>query len=520
MKPLPKAMRLLFVFCMLIVLMPAAAKAAKHTYTVSNAKNGSDITKKLQYYLDYAAEGEAGDTYEIIVPAGTYHLSASLALYSNTTLISNGVTYIRDNGKKTMLRAGRPSEQVPLYRYNGYHDIAIIGGTWDGNKGTVPIYRNAHEKNITIKDCTFCRTKSTHMVTFGACKNVLIDNCTFKDFIGKSTARTEALQFDIMKEAVFPNQPAYDDTPCADITVQNCTFTGVPSGVGTHSSIAGSYFNNFKFLNNTFTDLFSYAIITSNFTNCEISGNKITDCGSGIIIRTYAKEVKSFYPSLSRNVTVVKKQNVKVSGNTISVKYRGYKSMATAIKVYGQKTKKKNKLGAPAADYRAGKIEISGNTITFPVKGIAVALEGAVSCKVNSNNITVNVQNKATNAGPGDGIRLTKCQKCTVSGNTIVSKANNKLCETQSGINLLKSKKTKISKNPIKGFASDGVRVNDSSTATVTRNKIKSCKRFGILAWKKSKATISKNTIKKSGKKATRTMEGGKINGKTIGPND
>ena len=169
------------------------------------------------------------------------------------------------------------------------------------------------------------------MVTFGACKNVLIDNCTFKDFIGKSTARTEALQFDIMKEAVFPNQPAYDDTPCADITVQNCTFTGVPSGVGTHSSIAGSYFNNFKFLNNTFTDLFSYAIITSNFTNCEISGNKITDCGSGIIIRTYAKEVKSFYPSLSRNVTVVKKQNVKVSGNTISVKYRGYKSMAVAM---------------------------------------------------------------------------------------------------------------------------------------------------------------------------------------------
>ena len=301
----------LALFTIGMILVPTVeVNAATQTIDVSITRT-EDAGKEIQDCLDKAKEDESGNTqYVFNFPKGEYDLfDTVLKVYSNSTLNMDGCILKRsgsDGVWKSMLRIGNDTDKegsgsgVGCYGYNGYHDITINGGTFDGNGSRAAIdgpkkcpsmLRFGHGSNLTFNNVTLKNAYDNHQMEFAACQGITIRNCVFEGFVPKkgkegakavNYANNEAVQFDIMhNENHFSNYPFYDDTPCKDIVVDGCTFTNFQRGLGTHSAVAGSYFTNISFTNNTFTNISGYAITATNFKNSVII---ISERGRKIIL--------------------------------------------------------------------------------------------------------------------------------------------------------------------------------------------------------------------------------------------
>ncbi len=106
------------------------------------AKNGSDITAKVQQALDVARDFAMDSVpYRIIIPKGTYTISSALEIYSNTQICAEGAHIIKQSFSGGMLRTAFPKGENKLYGYSGYKNIKIVGGIWDGNAESQKIWR-------------------------------------------------------------------------------------------------------------------------------------------------------------------------------------------------------------------------------------------------------------------------------------------------------------------------------------------------------------------------------------------
>ncbi len=539
-------------------LRPMSAAAATYTLQVSQ---GQDIAPVIQPLLDQAKSGEQ---VTITIPAGSYTLGNSLNVYSNTTLLMDGVTLHRINGIDTMVRLGRGTEPNGGYYY---HDVTFQGGTWDGSGTNKDLLRIAHAQNILIKGVSFQNVQECHHIEIAACRNVTFDGCTVSGFIGKPGERHEALQIDILHQNHFQNYPPYDGTICSDITIQNCTFKGLQAGIGSHSAVIGSYFNNIRFLNNTFEDITAYAIIMMNYTNSVVRGNTLNNCGSGIIYRAMNPDDRAFYGQENgQGLSAAKNLNNVIENNTINIVYDGYSNMAEGISLYGEVVGADRLTNAEGAegpiqgtilkgDYRVKGITVQNNKITLNCKGLAICLEGADENIVRKNTITCSITKKGANKGTGDGIRLVNSDKNRIEDNTITNKKWTGNAKAMNGISLIKgTKKDNLSgsdSNTVKGnkitnASMHGISVQESSKNTlqsntitgtkttngngiyvfgadgtkITRNTVKNTKSHGIQAKASSSVTIKTNTVKTtSGENSCGIMVQEKANKATISGN-
>lgn len=454
------------------------ATTAGGDYTLQ-VQSGQDITDVLNRYLGLAKSMPSDASLTVRVPAGSYTLNNVLAIYSNTTLIMNGVTLKRTTGQ-TMLRLRRASEWKNAGGYAGYsggNNIHIQGGTWDGNGTDDAIILIGHAQNISLEGCTFT-SSAKHEVEFGACKNVVVRNCTFKNYTGSkwnSSSNVEALQFDATQEDHFSkNYIPMDRTVCTNVTVEGCTFSHVQRGIGTHTIIVGQYSDNMLFRNNTFDDIAGYAIITSNYRNSNISGNKITRCGSGIMMRTYGSSNQVFMP-VGGGSGGADKLNTTISNNTISVTETTYPNNAFGINLYGKNLKSATN-GVAKGDYRAKGVRVENNTINMTVVGLGIWLQDA-----NDNTIT---KNKITT-------KFTKAGK---------AKAHAAICLTGSSSNKITSNTIKNKNKKGNGKKMSGIRVFDGSNSnTLSSNKIDKASMYGVYIYKSKKIKLTSNKITKSG---------------------
>ena len=505
-----------------IILMGMLLPQTVHAQTVKQIpvsfSSGESVGKTLQAALDEALEDQSGETlYEIQLPSGTYKLDTLLKVYSYTTIKMNGCKLVRSTGK-TMLRIGLEDEVFS--GHNGYHDITIEGGTFDGNgksgKVSASMIRMGHGKNLTFRNMTFQNVYDTHHVELAACANVLFEGCKFKDFYGKgntvNSGNNEALQFDIIHNKThFPKYPGFDDTPCKDVTVQNCTFQNLQRGVGTHSAVAGSYFTNMTFTNNKFSNVKGYAIIATNYRDSDISQNTISRCGAGILFRSMVQGYNNFYTPLDNNVAIEQDANSTIAGNRIEVSDYRYKTTSYGISLYGAKLSSKKK-NAPKGDYTLKGVTVSGNRITMNNSGYGVWLQGTDSCTVASNTITMNVKASASGKGNSDCMRLVKSSNIQITGNTMTQKKKNKKTKNACGIVVTTKSSATINKNKINASPKDGVFVVTGSKATMDRNTIKKTGRYGVNVCDKSNVVLKKsNKLSKCGKRKTNTYSGGKI---------
>ncbi|MCD8020918.1 MAG: right-handed parallel beta-helix repeat-containing protein, partial [Clostridiales bacterium] len=470
-------------------------KAATTIDLTGSVTIDSDITTELNNALTTAKENAtSSNIYTVIVPSGSYYISSTLHIWSNTTLNLSGVTLTYDSSQGLILLLGNDSYNTSssCSGYNGFENVTIYGGTIMGSSTySATMTRFAHAKNVTLENVTLDGNGCLgyHMVEVAAIDGLMVKNCTFQNH-GKaatgvsSDSCQEALQIDIPVSNETIANIYEDGTTTTDVTVSGCTFSNVTKGVGTHTMLLGAYHTNITISDNTFTDCLEEAIGILNYYDCTISGNTINNCGSGIDIAGFksastisgAVYTTIFDGTQTYSGSVRNNLETTVKNNTITVSYLSDQGTPAAIRIYGYKLTSSAEgvdgNTVAAGDYYVSGVTVSENTITTGLHGIH--LNYAKNCTISSNKITgAGFSSSDSNQSKRVGIILDSLS----TSNTITD-------------------------NTIKSMMKAGIDVQSSSSAEkITGNKVTDCGDYGIFIYNSSKVTgnIQDNTISQSG---------------------
>lgn len=470
------------------------------------AIEGSEIGAELNTAIQSATSlASASDIYEITVPAGTYELETMLMVRSNIKLNLTGVTLKKklNSGLGTMARLGLYDQNFS--GYTGTENVTIIGGAFDGQGAAdtsegAALLRFAHGKNITLDGVTILNVKDNHHFETAAIDGLTVKHCTFKGFTATTEggARKEALQLDIMEETHFPHYANYDkeNAPMKNVFITGCTFDTVGRGVGTHSCVAGSYFDNVVIENNTFNNVNEEAIITVHFKNTKIKNNVITNCGNGIVFQTAKPNGQEIMEPLSgtANILTDVDYNSEITNNRITLNPNTTNDNATGIQIHGCIL---NLFGKKNLNFEAKNIKVTNNTIT--TSGYGIRALNATGCQIRNNTINYSGKSKEKY----NGIML-------LDGSSNNWVADNKITKAdRMGIYVgSNSNENTIVSNQITDAGIHGMIVTlDSKKNTLDKNEIKNAKENGITISYSSDAVITNNTISGSGKNAIYVQE-------------
>lgn len=507
------------------------------------AAEGADVTEELESAFKSIRDANDGKTYRVkFTTSGTYYTTSQVHIYSNTILdLTEGVKLIHNDtdakdspmfrfAKKAEFTNANDGKGYPGYTAGG--NVSIIGGTLDGGGKTQAIFKFGHLSGVTMDGVTMTNVAQKHYVEFAASENVTFKNCKFLNFAGPwgGNSNIEALQIDAAVPEHFSNyNPDGDETISRNITVTNCTFKNLKRGVGTHSTVATSLFDNIKITNNTFENIEGYAIICSNYKNSVVSGNKITNCGAGILFRTVDGSHSNFYKPRAKayvKQTSYINMNGRIENNTITI-CPGYKedfvNTCYGIQLYGeqftaeqskaiQKLKGKNYV-CPEGDFRVSGVTVTKNTITINCPAYGIWLQGAAKNTVTNNTITCNLTKKKS-GGTGDGIRLNASVSNTLSENKIYNTTPKGGYDSDMfGINLLEgSNSNTVYKNTVSKPKKDGIKVESSASNTLNTNTITGVGRDGIHLVSAKKTKVLSNVINSSARDAVLAESSASLN--------
>ena len=228
------------------------------------------------------------------VPAGTYLISQSLMIQSDTRLVLDPnatIKSISTTGYVPMAMAD-PGKNAGKGGYGQFTNIEIEGGTWDRNSASNvidSIFVFRHGSNLKIHDMTV-KSCTDHMINVSASQNVEIKNVTFTNHIaytgtdpdfwgghpvGDKTRYgfVEVVHTDFAGSGEPDISPA-DGTACRNITVSNCKFMSTLAGVGTHHSTSSSKGDGITVTGCTFSQIQYGAILNAwSLTNVNFSNN-------------------------------------------------------------------------------------------------------------------------------------------------------------------------------------------------------------------------------------------------------
>lgn len=497
---------LLLVFIAINFQLPVNAETLndKSVYAIP----GSTSTQ-LQELLDYNRHG--GYDLIVYIPAGNYILNKELRIYSNTTIIADKEAKLMKNHQKGAMIANDLSNDKG--GYNTSKNITIDGGVWDSSKiaskgkGTESL-RFIHATNITVKNAVICNVpENSHLITFAGIRNGTVDNCTLYGY--KGSKYKEAIQLDIVHDnVVVPSMQSdlleYDDLACDGITIKNSEIYNYPRGIGSHTSIRGVFHKNIKITGNNLHDITEAAIKAYNYVNLEISNNKISDAGIGVLAYTFlTNQAQHYLPALK----TTKKEPRPVTYNIVIKNNQFYQIKQIDSKdspVWGDAIRTVGIKSRPLTG-----VTITNNTIN-QTERYGMFLQGSPGCKVSYNTIqsTANsgiyiigqsnyaevCKNTLTRTGSykseAGGIGLSASQDVVIKENSITSPG-------KSGIFLYSdSKSGTITGNTIQSPGENAIALYDNSDeALITHNTINAYRKRGIFIYNTSSAIITYNTV-------------------------
>lgn len=577
--------------------------SASGDYIYDVTKFGADGSDKnsdseaIQKVLDKAWDGSvpSGTKLVVKIPSGTYYLDATLGIYSNTSLeLEAGAVMVNDHLLQSMLVNSHrkpnnaselcdPGYAVHNCSHGGYsqgNNITISGGIWDGNvtdpsQMYTSLISLRHAEGITIKNTTLKNGNGLHMLVLDGIKNANIDHVNFENcvyYTGKDAGYygevpikdigaytelekatlaqfKEAVHIDAMNKIGTEILPL-DNTVCADITVQNCTFENVLAGVGAHHTELpdGKTHNNIVIQNNTFKGLkgtavcamrMKDAVIKDNtaddvyaFANiCQstasLSGNVVTnahdvatyisdsssavlDCENYEISTNFLREDEFAVDVLDTSVCTIKNSTVKNggrggigarNGSTVTVE-----NTNLTVSTRELKTIKSNPAGI-LIDRSSG--TLTGNTITGVQGkdyGILVQQNTNQTVSVKNNEIThgylgigvlnslgtIDLTGNTVSDMSSNGIWLWE-SRALIDGNEI-SKVGDKLAAIQVNSENIPSGTMTIRKNKINGTYW-GIYVTGEKGIRVEGNTVTKCKDVGIRITKSANIDVVNNTV-------------------------
>jgi parallel beta-helix repeat protein len=458
-----------------------------------NADNTGDKSSSsaFQKCLDKAKNMVAPmECLEIYVPAGTYKITKSLRVYSNTRIIcEDGVLIQRcyDGGAILSTNPGAGG-------FDSAENILIQGGTWDGNTanyGGVNTFSNiriGHASNIVLRGMNIINNKAGHHIEIGGARGITIDGCQFSGYYGD--VMKEAIQLDVMnKEELFAGYAPFDDTACDNIIIRGCTFLGIPRAIGSHSAVAGIYYTNVTITDNTFENISNYALFLYNYKHCTIRNNTFVSCGAGILFNYMTDEsFRHFFPAVNGTGWSAERidgnADAVIEGNQIDTTVTDLQPFPFGIKLYGASVG--GTYNYPAANYYISNVDVRDNNINSAYSGIIMS--NVYDSSISGNS----VNGKADGAG-GHLINADYCYNCGFNANTLTGSLKSGMhAENSSGLN--------VEGNICANCASVGILMNNVSGSDVTKNSFQDNTLGGIkLADGCSEFTCSNNVIRGGG---------------------
>lgn len=455
-------------------------KAASPTVITIGANgyeaNRAGFQKAFDFIQEQNKKGNQA-IYTVSVPAGTYSIDSPLYLYSNTHLVLAPGAVMKNTGIGTsLLRLGRNGE---VYSgTSGFRNITIEGGAWTAEfRDGSSLLRMAHGKNIVIKNAVFQDVKNEHHIEAAGIDGFTVTGCTFSGYvktIESDELLMEALEIDILGgEKFFPGYENYDYTPMTNVTVSNNVFKNLFRGVGTHSLVRGSYFENIKVQNNRFENIADYAVLATNYRNSSIAGNTMVNVGAGIYfcnVQTLGRMVTPA-PALKFNTD----SQSRIEKNTITLKAVNQTVNRCGIRAEGDE-----------GNYIIRNLTITGNTINASTGGHGILGNYIKDCTISGNAVT----SKNTLSKAYKGIRLTYSANVPISGNTVKNMSDHGITVTD------KSQSCPISKNNVSGSKGAGIIVTEGSKGcSISGNQISSNKKNGISVSGGGSSGISGNRV-------------------------
>lgn len=476
--------------------------------------------KNIRYQIDQAflyARDHATDAapYTVRVPEGDYELDGgALNIWSNTTLDCRGVTLRCASSEFNMLMTGwyDAYDGVDNYLasercagYGGFRNITILGGTWIGHTGNNrdpepnkhTLIRPCHTTNLTLDGVTCIGGGAPHQIEAAAIDGLYLRNCHLGNH-GDPTSRTnqDALQIDIPCSSGLYPAVYSDGTPSRNIEITDCLFENCSKGLGSHSALYGAYHTNIRIVNNTFRNIWEEAIIGMNYHNCEIAGNVMENCGTGMYL---ANNYRVTYGTIFDGAepydgTLLHDLALSIHDNTISASYSSLCDRKAGIVIQGAVIKdnaaEREGFTLPNGSYYITGVDISNNQIVSDLCGIV--LSNVRSSTVKENSVTcLPPSEKDDSASKNyDGISLSSGAKSnTIQSNTVTG-------GNRYGIYLGNAAKTKLLSNKVKQSASTGIYVSQSAGGSkLESNSISSAGEYGIVYVGGDDLTISKNTV-------------------------
>lgn len=485
------------------------------TFQSLDNSGNSNVQPQIQAALDYARTNKQdGTMYKIVIPSGTYRLDWHLFIYDNTWLSLQPDTKLVKNFDKACMIKSNDNKSM-FYGYSGASNIVIEGGVWYTDTTAFPgestALRFGHGSDVYLKNVVVDGSNGHH-VSFCGVKDITMEGCTFKNFVGAENK--EAVQLDICNgENIVGEYGYYDDTCEKNVLATGCKFSDVSRGIGAHSAVYGVYYQDIAIKNCTFTDVDKQAILGMNFKNFIVKNNTMKDVGSGVQLRFANPDGINYYQPNQGTVSKVDTNSkLVVSGNTISTKLNSKQSNSYGIYVAGgsmsgkdyyveNATISKNKVSSAAhgiyLEY-TNKSTVSGNTITKITLNSKSAPSNAI-CLTNSDDNVISgnkMGNTKSYALIGHGISLRESS----TGNVIKSNTVNKA--KRAGIIIADGSSAKINNNKISSVGVSGIIVTDKGTkcTQASGNKITGSAAMGISVSAGADAVLEKNTISKSGK--------------------
>ena len=396
----------------------------------------------------------------ITVPKGKYYISSHLRICSNTYLkLSSSAQIIRKNDSDFIMISGESGTG-----YSGLKNVTINGGIWDGNVSDTTkshgLIKINNAKNIKVANATFKNVCGTHFVLFTGVANLTVKKCTLKNFIHYTgTASSyksqtdadlayrgaEALHIDYV---VKDSSTGESGTPCKNVTISNCTFSKVTSGIGTHHVYSYMNASNITIKNNTFKNCYFYCVNTAGFTDFTMSNNTATNI-AGLI---YAEATEG---TVKNNTITAKKT---LSGKMY--KYDTFSSSTPTLNV---------------SRFSDSTVKFYNNTIKNSSANCVYACE--------DSNITVQrcKLTNATNAGVGLNDATVKLIETTIgnsgsngvtlkNGSSITAKKNYIYKSTENAFYIADKSKATITDNSHNDSGKNDLSLSDKSTGIVFKN--------------------------------------------------
>ncbi len=524
-----------------------AAEAAVPNQTLVNVTAAqikkSGASKAIQAALDKAKKNATADKpYVIRVAPGSYGLTATLALYSNTTLDLTGVT-LKKTKAMQILRTGRFAETDHVLNSKAvtgyyYKNITVTGGILDAAKKASSIFSGGHAKNVTFENVTFQNSYNTHMIEVGAINGYTMRGCIFKNQTGTAekmqSESDEAVQLDVLQDYHLSGfRP--EDLAMKNVLFEDCIFSNFIRGIGSHTAILNNNLTNITIRNCYFNNGRSAAITAFAWNHAVIENNIITDVPRGIAVIAAAERGRGTYlsttlategfttarSSVKYDAATSTLKDVTIQNNTIKLSDEidpmGIQS--AGIIVVGQKitssprftgTGQDNSGGLPAGDYYYKDITIANNYFSGPGNGIRVSnvktgqitgntlycqwdpddstnLHGIIASEASSK---IQIASNFVDHADTLGIYVTESAAPKIIDNTVRAAGKHGIC----GYN---SKITYISRNTIDGPALEGINLNGCSAITqIAKNYITDPGEYGIDLIGTVADTITANTIR------------------------